>query len=211
MPSRRVRQHVNPLQSSYFDIKLDALHVPAGVPVEVELGSAEAWYLFSRAREAPQRFYVGIEIRREVVEKANQAGHKQALTNVQSIFANMSCDLPRLFPPGRVARYFVNFPDPWWKTKQQKRRVVSPELVNDMMETLAPDGEIYVATDIFGIALDAMAALEDVGSERLVNVAGPWSFMKNIPFAARSRREDQCLSEGTPIWRLGFRKQLTAA
>jgi tRNA (guanine-N7-)-methyltransferase len=205
VPSRRVRQHVNPLQSSYFEIPLDPLPFPPGAPIEVELGSAEALFLFGRAREQPQGFYVGVEIRREVVLKANVAADREGLGDrVRSVFANMSCDLPRLFPAGGVARFFVNFPDPWWKSKQQKRRVVSEELVSAMIERLTPDGEIHVATDIFDIALDALALLEQ--RRGLANLAGSWRFLKASPFAARSRREEQCLAEGTPIWRVGFRR-----
>jgi tRNA (guanine-N7-)-methyltransferase len=205
VPSRRVRQHVNPLQSSYFEIPLDPLPFPPGAPIEVELGSAEALFLFGRAQEAPRGFYVGVEIRREVVVKANAAAERLGLAGqVTSVYANMSCDLPRLFPAGGVARFFVNFPDPWWKSKQQKRRVVSDELVTAMLDRLSPDGEIHVATDIFDIALDALALLEQ--RPGLENLAGPWSFLKQSPFAAQSRREEQCLAEGTPIWRVGFRR-----
>lgn len=210
MPSRRVRQHVNPLQSSYFEIPLDPLPFPPGAPIEVELGSAEAVFLFGRAQEQPTGFYVGVEIRREMVVKANAAAEKLGIADrVTSVFANMSCDLPRLFPARGVARFFVNFPDPWWKSKQQKRRVVSDELVSAMLDRLAPDGEIHVATDIFDIALDAMGALEQ--RPELVNLAGPWSFLKASPFGARSRREEQCLGDGSPIWRVAFGVKRTRA
>jgi tRNA (guanine-N7-)-methyltransferase len=79
--------------------------------------------------------------------------------------------------------------------------VMSPTLVSDLEALLGPGGEVHVATDIFEIALDAMAELED----RFVNVAGAWSFLRQSPFAARSRRERQCLDEGTHIWRLAYR------
>ncbi len=194
----RIRQHVNPLKSNFFEIPLPDLALPGGVPVEVELGSAEAWFLFDRAKEAPERFYVGVEIRRELAEETDGK-----VPNVRCVFANLSVDLPRLFPPGRVSRFHLNFPDPWFKAKQHKRRVMSPALVEEIARLLTPDGEVHVATDIFELALDAMATLEEAG---FANMRAPWSFLPESPFSARSRRELQCQSEGTRVWRMAYRQ-----
>ncbi|HXI59899.1 MAG TPA: hypothetical protein VNO55_27720 [Polyangia bacterium] len=207
---RRVRQHVNPLKSDLLEIDVARVQAPAGTTLEVELGSAEAHFLMDRANGHPGRSCVGIEIRREVVARANKACQAAGLTNVHSVFANISVDMPRLFAPGSVQRFFLNFPDPWWKSRQHKRRVVSAGLIADMVQALAPGGEIFVQTDIFAIALEAMAALEGEGSGRLRNAAGDWSFYRDNPFAACSRRERQCQGEGTPIWRLLFNADRTA-
>jgi tRNA (guanine-N7-)-methyltransferase len=198
----RIRQHVNPLKSNFFRIPLAAPVLPAGVPLEVELGSGEAHFLMDRARHEPGRHYVGVEIRREVAAEANAECARLGLGNVHCVFANMSVDLPRLFAPASVARFHLNFPDPYFKRCQHKRRVVSPSLIADLHSRLAPAGEIHVATDIFDIALDAMAELESAAG--FTSLTDPWSFLRESPFAARSRRERQCEAEGTRIWRLGY-------
>ena len=76
----RIRQHVNPLKSNFFQIAVEPPDVPAGVPLEVELGSAEAHFLMTRAEEDADRFYVGVEIRRDLVKLANAACERQGLT-----------------------------------------------------------------------------------------------------------------------------------
>jgi tRNA (guanine-N7-)-methyltransferase len=200
----RIRQHVNPLRSDFLEIPLEPLALPAALPIEVELGSAEAQFLMERAAEEPGRSYVGVEIRRELVDQSNRQGQRLGLPQVRSVFANISVDLPRLFGPVSVSRFFVNFPDPWWKQRQRKRRVVSDELVGQLLALLAPEGEIHVATDIFDIALDAMAALEQSGS--LCNLCEPWTFLRSSQFAARSRRERHCETLGIKIWRLAYRR-----
>jgi tRNA (guanine-N7-)-methyltransferase len=203
--SKRVRQHVNPLKSNFFTIAPAAVAARPGGAMEVELGSAEAWFLMDRAKEDPEGHYVGVEIRRELVDKANDECARAGLPQVQSVFANMSVDLPRLFRPGQVRRFFVNFPDPWWKTKQQKRRVVEAGLFVLLHDLLEPGGEIHVATDIFDLALEAMAGLEGE-PRRYQNLREPWSFLPASPFSARSRRERQCEGDGTRIWRLAYRR-----
>jgi tRNA (guanine-N7-)-methyltransferase len=202
----RIRQHVNPLKSDFFVIAPDPVALPAGVPVEVELGSAEAHFLMDRARHEPGGRYVGVEIRRDLVAKANAECVTAGLPQVRSVYANMSVDLPRLFAPGRVRRFFLNFPDPFWKRSQHKRRVMSPTLVGELHHLLEPGGEVHVNTDIFELALDAMAELEAEVPRRFVNLRAPWSFLAESRFAARSRRERQCEGDGTRIWRLAFRR-----
>jgi tRNA (guanine-N7-)-methyltransferase len=203
----RVRQHVNPLKSEFFTIAPAPVMVPPGVSVEVELGSAEAWFLMDRARHQPEGFYLGVEIRRELVQKAREACLRAGLPQVHNVFANMSVDLPRLLPSGRVDRFFLNFPDPWWKKQQHKRRVLSPTLIDDLAGLLSHRGELYVNTDIFEHALDAMFLLEGDRAQRFENLRAPWSFLPENPFAARSRRELQCEREGVRIWRLGYRRR----
>jgi tRNA (guanine-N7-)-methyltransferase len=198
----RIRQHVNPLRSDFFEISLEPLTLPADRPVEVELGSAEAQFLMERAAEEPGRSYVGVEIRRELVEQSNRRCQQSGLAQVRSVFANISVDLPRILPPASVSRFFVNFPDPWWKQRQRKRRVVSEELIDQLARLLRPGGEIHVATDIFDIALEAMAALEQTGG--FSSLGEPWSFLRESRFRARSRRERHCEELGIKIWRLAY-------
>ena len=163
----RVRQHVNPLKSDLLEIAdVPRIEAPPGCALEVELGAAEAHFLFDRAAADRETLFVGIEIRRELVAPANEESARRGLGNVRCVFANMSVDLPRLFAPRSVRRFFLNFPDPWFKSRQHKRRVIGPPLVEEIGRALAPGGELYVMTDIFALALEAMASLEALAALR---------------------------------------------
>jgi tRNA (guanine-N7-)-methyltransferase len=201
----RIRQHVNPLRSDYLQIPLEPLDLPAGRPIEVELGSAEAFFLMERVVEEPGRSYVGVEIRRDLVTQSNGMCRERGLDQVRSVFANISMDLPRLFSPGSIGRFFINFPDPFFKNRQRKRRAIDEDVVDQLAELLAPEGEIHVATDIFDIALDVMAMLERETPRRFVSISQPWTFLRQSQFAARSFRERLCEREGIRIWRLAYR------
>jgi tRNA (guanine-N7-)-methyltransferase len=203
----RIRQHVNPLKSDLLEIADVPRVAPApGQELEVELGAAEAHFLMERARCDAGGLFLGVEIRRELVGWTNAECARAGLPNVRCVFANMSVDMPRLFAPGSVRRFFLNFPDPWFKSRQHKRRVIGPPLVTDVHRALAPAGELFVQTDIFELALDAMAALE-AEPRRFVNARAPWSFFPDNPYRAKSRRERQCESEAVKIWRLLYRSR----
>jgi len=197
----RIRQHVNPLKSDLLEIADVPRVTPTlGQPLDVELGAAEAHFLIDLARADRETRFVGVEIRRELVTFTNGELAKAGLDNVRLVFANMSVDMPRLFAPGSVRRFFLNFPDPWFKTRQHKRRVIGPELVVEIERALAPGGELFVQTDIFDLALEAMGALEPLAG--FVNVRAPLSFLADNPYPAQSRRERECESKDVKIWRL---------
>jgi tRNA (guanine-N7-)-methyltransferase len=202
----RIRQHVNPLKSDLLEIADVPRLAPApGQALDVELGAAEAHFLIDLARADRDTLHVGVEIRRELVTFTNGELAKAGLDNVRLVFANMSVDMPRLFAPGSVRRFFLNFPDPWFKTRQHKRRVIGPELMDEIHQALAPDGELFVQTDIFDLALEAMSSVEGAAPARFVNTHAPWSFLPANPYPAKSRRERQCEGEGVRIWRLLYR------
>lgn len=202
----RIRQHVNPLKSSYRERRAAAIELPADprVEVEVEIGCAEAWFLFDRAAQDLERVEIGLEIRQELIAPVNERARAEGV-NVRAVFAHVNVDLPSLFPPGRIARLFVNFPDPWFKKKHHKRRLVDDELIPALRRVLRPGGELFFQSDVFDLALDAMATIED-RPDLFRNEAGPWSFWKEgNPYGARSRRDVQCRHEGVPIWRILYR------
>ena len=202
----KIRQHVNPLKSDLLTIaEVPRIAAPAGRFLEVELCSAEALFLIERARAVADAELVGVEIRREMVVRADRLCAEAGVAGVRNVFANMSVDLPRLFAPRSVRRFHINFPDPWFKSRQHKRRVVSPALVQHLALALEPGGEVSVMTDIFDLAMEAMAELEGDPAQRFVNVQAPWSFWPRNPWGARSRRERQCELESTRIWRLLYR------
>jgi tRNA (guanine-N7-)-methyltransferase len=201
----RVRQHVNPLKSDLLEIAdVPRIEAAAGRDIEVELGAAEAHFLIDRALADRETLFVGVEIRRDLIEVAHAGFTQAGVDNFRCVFANMSVDMPRLFAAGSVRRFFLNFPDPWFKSRQHKRRVIGPPLIAEVGRALAPDGELYVMTDIFALALEAMAALET--SDLFQSARGPWSFAQDNPYGAKSRRERQCEGEGARVWRLLYRR-----
>ncbi len=181
------------------------LPLPDGVDVEVELGCADARFLFERAPQHPATLFVGLEIREPLVEQVNLDAAERGVANVRAFFAHVNVDLDALFPDERLARAFLNFPDPWFKRRHHKRRVVTPELVETLHRKLRPGGALFFQSDVFGLALDALGVLEAAPS-RFANLAGPWSFARENPYGARSLREVRCEELGARIWRMHYRR-----
>lgn len=186
-----------------MDTGATRVSLPENRPVEVELGCAEGEFLFSRARVAPEGFYVGVEIREALVERINARAARESAP-VRAVYANLNQDLETLFAPASLAVCHVNFPDPCFKKSQHKRRFFTPELAADLAGVLAPAGVLAVQTDIWDLGLEALEILEL--SDSFDNELGEWTFAPENIFVARTRRERRCEERDMKIWRLRFRR-----
>jgi tRNA (guanine-N7-)-methyltransferase len=201
----RRRQHINPLVP-YFDTFRGRLpEFVSGTRIELEIGCAEAQFLFERARRWPDRSYVGLEIREPLVEQVNRRAAAECLP-VHAILCNANVHLGELFAPGSVDRIYVNFPDPWFKRRHHRRRMIDDALVSAIHRIAAPAAEVLVQSDVWEIALGALEVFERADCQ-FENLSGAWSFWKDgNPYGVRSWRETRCEDDGLPIWRMRFRR-----
>lgn len=198
---RRVRHHVNPLGARFLDTNATRI-VSRGRPLEVELGCADARFLFERAPRHPDVDFVGVEIREPLVEEVNEKAAALGLSNLRAVFANLSTELEVLFEDAAIRRAFVNFPDPCFKLRQRKRRIMTRELAAVLARKLAPGGEILFQSDVWSLGIDALGVLE--ATEGLVNLVGPWRFLRDNPYDSKSLREVRVEEDGIRVWRLWF-------
>ena len=200
----RIRQHVNPMDLFFETFRGETPAIDLSRELELEIGCADAQFLFERAACAPERQYVGLEIREDLVHWVNHKAKTLGLP-VTAVFCHAQLHTTRILPRGAATRVYVNFPDPWFKRRHHLRRMVDSVLAAQVAHVLRPGGELFVQTDVWDIALDAMAAFD--GDERFINVGGEWSFWKTgNPYGVRSWREQNAEETGLPIWRIWYRR-----
>ena len=204
---RRIRQHVNALSLGHLVSRAQRICIPSQSEVEVELGCADATFLFERCEREPHRFYVGVDIRREMVDRVNRRALAEGKAQVKGVYGNLLCDLGSLFPEATVDLCHINFPDPFFKRSQHKRRFLTQALLGDLSRILRPEGLLFFQSDVFEVALEALELLE-LSAPQFTNDLEPWSFMPRNPFGACSRRERSCETRGLRIWRLLFRRTI---
>lgn len=173
-------------------------------PVELEIGPGRGWFLVERVDSDPDARIVGFEIRRKwatiVDRRLRRLGHGARAR----VFAEDARHALRRLKAGSVSRVYLHFPDPWWKKRHHKRRVVAPDVVAEIARVLAPGGELFVQTDVEERAQ---------GIEAVVSVESrlePWGESARIsenPYGARSPRERRAIEDGLPIHRLRFRRR----
>ncbi|MCA9624377.1 MAG: tRNA (guanine-N7)-methyltransferase, partial [Myxococcales bacterium] len=141
-------------------------------PLEIEIGPGRGAFVVERAAAAPEHRVLGLEIRRKWAQNVDERLGRLGLhPRVRVLCEDAKLALPRLVPDASVARFFVSFPDPWWKKRHQKRLVVVDPLVDQILRLLVDDGELFVQTDVperfdeYRARLDAKGELEPAGDE----------------------------------------------
>ena len=202
----RIRQHVNPLGLAFEEFRGEMPALSPDRDVELEIGCADAQFLFERAALDQRRIYLGMEIRDQMVAVVNREARARNLP-VYGVFCNANHHLRALLPAESVARVYLNFPDPWFKKRHRKRRMIDTQLLCDIHRVLVPGGELFFQSDVWDVALDTLALVEQL-DHLYRNRAGSWSFWKGEnPYGVCSWREANCQEHGSPIWRLWYERR----
>jgi tRNA (guanine-N7-)-methyltransferase len=133
-------------------------------PFSIDLGCAKGNFLKKISQLAPDDFnYLGIEIREQLTQEANQWCDSQALRNVRFAFGNVSMPLSSFITdlhPGDVARVSIQFPSPWKRVRHRRRRLVQPELVEELSSLLCVGGLVFLSTDVYSLAVEMCTHFE---------------------------------------------------
>lgn len=94
--------------------------------------------------------FVGVEIRKAVLEDAKEEATRRVIPNLALVHANMNFQQKLLLPsfPAPVRSVSIFHPDPWMKKRHLKRRLVNDQFVTELAELLADGTPIYVQTDV---------------------------------------------------------------
>ncbi|KXK00888.1 MAG: tRNA (guanine-N(7)-)-methyltransferase [Acidobacteria bacterium OLB17] len=200
----RVHQHVNPLSPFYrqapnpLDIH-EAFGDPS-LPLFVDIGCARGRFLLKLADEDRSFNYLGVEIREPLVVEANRLAAEAGLANLHYSFCNAMLWLDRLLenvPEGMLAVAVIQFPDPWFKKKHEKRRMVNPQMVETLARHLRAGGLVVVRSDV-DFLFDEMAEMFR-SDERFTERE-----LAAVPFSVKSEREKAVEDKGLPIYRTNF-------
>ncbi len=190
------------------DTPVEVASLVRGEWVEVEIGPGRGGFMLERAVAEPRAGLVGLEIRRKwaAIVDARLAGLGHGAR--ARVFAEDARPaLARLRPDASVRRFFLHFPDPWWKKRHAKRLVVGTTLLDEMARLLEPGGELFVQTDVEERAEQYEAlVLADARFAPAGDAAGSARLADN-PYGARSPREHRAIADGLPVHRMRFVRQ----
>ncbi|HEY5313351.1 MAG TPA: tRNA (guanosine(46)-N7)-methyltransferase TrmB, partial [Pirellulales bacterium] len=171
-------------------------------PLEIELGSGKGLFLASAAAANPDTDYLGLEVARKYAEFAAARLAKRQLANACVAHGDGLRVFRERVPDGSLAAVHVYFPDPWWKARHRKRRVMNSAFLADVQRTLQPGGRLHFWTDVeeyFHSALELIAAA--------TSLAGPLQVPEDQPahdLDYRTHFERRMRQNGLPVYRAAF-------
>ena len=150
-----MRQHVNPLSNNFSQIEripsLKEMFYDSKLNLHLDIGCAAGEFLFDLALANTNWNYLGIEIREKLVKTAKFKVQEKEIKNLYFLFGNANNilnDVQSKFIIKNVKTISFNFPDPWFKKRHYKRRVIQPEFINLLSNSLQKGSLIFIKTDV---------------------------------------------------------------
>ncbi|KAF7149107.1 hypothetical protein RHSIM_Rhsim03G0068300 [Rhododendron simsii] len=180
-------------------------------------------------RSQDPKNYLGLEIRQKVweqfpllVKRAEYWANELALSNIHFIFANATVSFKELVStyPGPLMLVSILVgpvlcPDPHFKKKYHKRRVVQKHLVESIVDCLMPGGQVFIQSDVLEVALDmrekfdafpdGLLHVEKFNADVLCDNEG---WLLSNPMGIRTEREIHAEFEGAKIYRRLYQKRI---
>jgi len=129
---------------------------PAGV--ELEVGSGKGLFLASASAAAPDHCFLGVEISGGYARMCAGKLARAGANNARIIHGDANLLVRSLLPNACLTGVHVYFPDPWWKARHRKRRVLSDLFLQHAGRVLAPGGLLHIWTDVEEYFAEAVAA-----------------------------------------------------
>jgi len=160
--------------------------------VSVEVGFGSGRHLLYRAKEEPNKKFVGIEIYKPSIEQVLRQCELQGLENVYVVDFDARLVIETM-KEGAISEIFVHFPVPW--PDSPTRRVISESFLNVCSKVLKEGGCLELRSDdreyfeySFGCAMGLPKTRVDV--------------YKNEPADIVSKYEDRWLRQGKDIFEM---------
>jgi tRNA (guanine-N7-)-methyltransferase len=171
--------------------------------LNLEIGAGHGGFALAFAAQNPSINLVAIEMRKKFADATRARAAMRGLKNLVSLRADARVEVPRLFAEESLSVIHLHFPDPWWKRRHEKRRLVAEGYSELLLDRLVRGGLLDVRTDVRERAKEMAAILEAVG---FLNEAGPQRFSERPEGEIPSTREKRYLAAGEPVYRLRLRR-----
>ncbi len=134
--------------------------MPGARALWVELGCGKGKFTAETAQANPDVLLIAVERCREAMVVAMEKAKAMGLNNVFYIDMDVA-GIEDIFAPGEIDRLFINFPDPWPRKKNAKRRLTHRSFLDKYCRVVREGGEIHFKTDnapLFEYSVEEFAA-----------------------------------------------------
>ncbi|KAI4637054.1 tRNA (guanine-N(7)-)-methyltransferase (tRNA(m7G46)-methyltransferase) [Alternaria ventricosa] len=155
-PKKETEEGQNESHDMSIEEQREANAISKNVEI-ADIGCGFGGLLFALAPKFPDTLILGMEIRTSVTEyvqekvralRVQNASTSQLYQNTSCIRANTMKFLPNFFQKHQLEKIFLCFPDPHFKQRKHKARIVSYTLNSEYAYVLRPGGVVYTITDV---------------------------------------------------------------
>jgi tRNA (guanine-N7-)-methyltransferase len=184
-------------------LDMRALLPAPSTPVEVEVGSNRGRFLRGLCAGRPDAHFLGLELKRSLCDVANRRLARHDLPNGQALHVDARLCLPIFFHDRPLQGLYVLFPDPWWKKRHARRRLLDVPFLSMVHDLMPPGAHFVLKTDV-QFYLDASREVFDALPGKFTPIQ-----REDIPGSdawLHTTRERHCIADGTPFYSLLMRR-----
>ncbi|WP_222846831.1 tRNA (guanosine(46)-N7)-methyltransferase TrmB [Chitinolyticbacter meiyuanensis] len=170
-------------------------------PTVLEIGFGMGNATAEIAAAAPETNYLGIEVHTPGVGSLLKLIGEQNLGNIRIVHHDAVEVLEHMIAPGSLDGAHVFFPDPWHKKRHNKRRLIQPEFVKQLVSRIRPGGYLHLATDWEDYAIQMLEVLS--AEPLLENTAD--GYAPRPDYRPLTKFENRGIKLGHGVWDLVFR------
>ena len=168
-------------------------------PIHVEIGCGKGSFVVGMAKMYPDVNFIAIEKVEDVIVMAMEKAIENEVTNV--LFMDLDAErIEDFFEKGEIERIYLNFSDPWKKSKQAKRRLTHKNFLDRYKKVLNEGSYIWFKTDnrkLFEFSLNSFCA-EGFKLQNITLDLHDSGFEGNVI----TEYEQRFIDLGQPIYRL---------
>ena len=202
-----MRQHVNPL-SKHFDViesipSMIQMFEDSKLNLHLDIGSAAGEFLFDLALVNNNWNYLGIEIRERLVKTARLKVREKCFKNLYFLFGNahkILNDEHNQFITRSVKSISFNFPDPWFKKRHHKRRIIQPDFLNMLSNSMQKESLIFIKTDVRDLFDDMDSVFSSNNNFKKIDVKEFNYFKSFNPYQIQTNREKYVIENQLDIF-----------
>ncbi len=175
-------------------------------PLELEIGSGKGLFIQNAALAQPDRNFLGVEIAHAYAAHAAARLARHELANAIMVVGDAQRLLAAI-PSDSLAAAHIYFPDPWWKKRHKKRRVVNPTTVDEIYRACVAGGSLHFWTDVleyFSTAIEMIAEFVPQFGPPLPDESDEPEGDNAIGF--RTHFERRSIQHSIPVYRVKFEK-----
>lgn len=168
-------------------------------PLHIEVGSGKGQFIVEMAKAHPEINYIGIEMQTNAIISILEKQLEEQLPNLQLLLVD-GADLTDYFSDGEVDQVYLNFSDPWPKTRHEKRRLTYKTFLRTYETIAKPKAELHFKTDNQKLFEYSLASVTWYG----MTLKKVWLDLHASDFEGNimTEYEDKFSSKGQPIYRL---------
>lgn len=163
-----------------------------------EIGFGGGEHFLAQAARSPETGFIGCEPFVDGMAKVLTGIDEQALKNIRLVMDDAR-PLMSSLKTETISQVYILFPDPWPKTRQQKRRLIQPDFLMSLHRICTSGARIRFATDVKSYADEALwRFLKHGGFDWQARSARDWQTAPEDHVTTRYERKQ--LGDCAPVW-----------